>query len=114
MTPKRRDSDKCFIRRMWDRFTPYIAAGAWVPVSSRLGTIMWWGGNFVRDTQALPQKMEHEHLVGNLTTARLDRVDSNIQKIMEAMRIHPVPKSESEVMAERLLEDDSDSDKKPR
>ena len=62
--------------------------------------IVWTGFNFVHDTQALSAVVHKDHGDIALSTARIDRMDGNMQIIMHAMHLQPLIKTDTEIKLE--------------
>lgn len=112
----RRDEDGCWFRSFWHNWGPHLDLSGLITCICLLCTIIWVGTGFIRDTRELAPKIEVQQKILSkqghdvqLVTARVDRVDQNMQIIMRSMNLRPVPKTGSEKLLERETIEITDS-----
>jgi len=112
----RREDDRCWFIAFWHRWGPHLDLSGLVTCICLLCTIIWVGTGFIRDTRELAPKIEVQQKIlakqghdVQLVTARVDRVDQNMQIIMRSMNLRPVPKSGTEKLLERQTIEITDS-----
>lgn len=66
-----------------------------------VSTILWTGFNFIRDTQASNHKVYEQEASIALVTSRIDRMDGNIEIMMNDRDLKPLKKTPTERILER-------------
>lgn len=101
---------KCWFRDFWHKWGAHIDAATILTVLGVCATVLVNGFNFISETKALPAHIKMQdnkiaiiNIKANLEMLRGDRTAQNMELLMRAMKVMPLPKTDSEKMLESKI-----------